>query len=176
MGSGHPYVEKVFEPDLIDVTAALAELDLSPIDLDCVVNSHLHFDHCGANQAFRGLPHYVQAAEIEEAASDNYTIKEWISWDDLVPVAGDLELSEEVSLLSTPGHTPGHQSILIDEGESKLLIAAQAAFSLDEFVRGGDPEVQAHEGIEEKYVASLDRLKAIDADRIYLSHDVREYA
>ena len=81
-----------------------------------------------------------------------------------------------MSLLSTPGHTPGHQSILVVEGESKLLIAAQAAFSLDEFVRGGDPEVQAYEGIEEKYVASLDRLITIDADRIYLSHDVREYA
>ena len=176
ISSDHHYINRTFTPELLEIKHALAQCGVTLADVDCIVNSHLHFDHCGNNRRFQGLPHYVQAAEIEMAQTDNYTIKKWISNADLVPVEGDLEIEDGVTLLSTPGHTPGHQSILVDAGEVKLLIAAQAAFSYDEFLRGGDPDEQAHEGYEEVYVASLNRLKAIQADRIYLSHDVREVA
>ena len=42
---------------------ALAEHDLSPADVRIVVNTHLHFDHCGQNAVFKHAPFYVQRAE-----------------------------------------------------------------------------------------------------------------
>ena len=47
------------------VADALAELDLSPADIGLVINTHLHFDHCGQNAVFRHAPVYVQRAELE---------------------------------------------------------------------------------------------------------------
>src|ERR1700734_1574299 len=45
------------------VADALAELDLSPADIGLVINTHLHFDHCGQNAVFKHAPFYVQRAE-----------------------------------------------------------------------------------------------------------------
>ncbi len=73
--------------------------------------------------------------------------------------------------IATPGHTPGHQSVLVKAGDSDVLIAAQAAHNGDEYLRGGDPEVQAHEGFREEYVQSILRLKSLGAERTYFSHD-----
>ena len=53
------------------------ELDLASIDI--VVNTHLHFDHCGGNHLFAGKPIYVQRQELDDALSqDDYTIREWV--------------------------------------------------------------------------------------------------
>ena len=49
------------------VAEALAEHDLSPADVKIVVNSHLHFDHCGQNAVFRHAPFYIQRSELERA-------------------------------------------------------------------------------------------------------------
>jgi len=53
------------------------ELDLDGIDI--VVNTHLHFDHCGGNHLFTGKPIYVQRRELDDARStDDYTIRDWV--------------------------------------------------------------------------------------------------
>ena len=53
------------------------DLDLGSIDI--VVNTHLHFDHCGGNHLFAGRPIYVQRQELDDARSqDDYTIREWV--------------------------------------------------------------------------------------------------
>lgn len=44
-----------------------------------VVNTHLHFDHCGGNHLFAGKPIYVQRRELDDARNeDDYTIREWV--------------------------------------------------------------------------------------------------
>jgi N-acyl homoserine lactone hydrolase len=88
-----------------------------------------------------------------------------------VPVSGDLEILEGVTLIATPGHTPGHQSVLVENNGERVLIAAQTAFSADEFLRGGDPDTQAHEGYAETYQQSIVQLKALEASTLYFSHD-----
>ena len=49
---------------------ALAEHDLSPADVHIVINTHLHFDHCGQNAVFKHAPFYIQRAELERARID----------------------------------------------------------------------------------------------------------
>src|SRR5579862_620853 len=49
-----------------------------PRDVVCVINTHLHFDHCGGNRLYPGLPIHVQARELADARLlDDYTIPQW---------------------------------------------------------------------------------------------------
>ena len=83
-----------------------------PRDVACVINTHLHFDHCGGNRLFPGVPIHVQARELADARSlDDYTIREWVDFDGATYVEheGEVELLPGIRLLPAPGHTDGHQ-------------------------------------------------------------------
>ncbi|HEX9476240.1 MAG TPA: MBL fold metallo-hydrolase, partial [Candidatus Dormibacteraeota bacterium] len=64
-GVGWPY-DMLKEWKIVNRHAAdaLAEHDLSPADVRIVINTHLHFDHCGQNAVFKHAPFYVQRAEL----------------------------------------------------------------------------------------------------------------
>ena len=49
----------------VEVADALAKLDMSPADISLVINTHLHFDHCGQNAVFKHAPFYGQRAELD---------------------------------------------------------------------------------------------------------------
>src|SRR5207244_1286911 len=82
-----------------------------PRDVACVINTHLHFDHCGGNRLFPGVPIYVQRIERETARKPGYTIPEWVEFEGAryVELDGEAEVAAGVSVFPTPGHTPGHQ-------------------------------------------------------------------
>jgi N-acyl homoserine lactone hydrolase len=69
-------------PEVADMDPRLVPLSEQAFDLagvDVVVNTHLHFDHCGGNHLFAGRPIYVQRQELEDARTeDDYTIREWV--------------------------------------------------------------------------------------------------
>ena len=95
----HPAVADM-DPRLTPLSAQ-ADFDLAGIDL--VVNTHLHFDHCGGNHLFTGRPIYVQRRELEDARSENdYTIREWVEAPGVqyVPVDGVLELLPGLRLVT----------------------------------------------------------------------------
>jgi glyoxylase-like metal-dependent hydrolase (beta-lactamase superfamily II) len=157
----------------VSLVEELARFGLLTSDIDLVVNSHLHFDHCGNNQLFPQAQIFVQADELAIARTPNYTVTEWFDYAGapLYPVSGNIEIRPGIKLLSTPGHTPGHQAVLIETGSACQLVAAQAAYTAGEFDRGGDPEEQAHSGLEAQYRRSIARLKTLSATHIYFSHD-----
>lgn len=173
VGIGNAYVERKFEPRRIPITDAMSRFGVVPADVTMVVNSHLHFDHCGNNSVFRGARAFIQASELEVARTTSYTVREWFDFPGarICPVDGDLEITAGVTLLAAPGHTPGHQAVLVETDGGPELIAAQAAFTASEFRRGGDPDVQAHEGLEVPYQQSIARLKSFGAGTTYFSHD-----
>ena len=128
------------------------EVDLAGIDM--VVNTHLHFDHCGGNHLFAGKPIYVQRRELDDARTqDDYTIREWVDAPGVryVPVDGELELLPGVRLLPAPGHTPGTQVVVVETAGRPVVVAGDAAVwfgELDEpetegqlLIRGLDPEL-----------------------------------
>ena len=102
-------------PAMADLDPRLRPLSKQDFDLagiDIVVNTHLHFDHCGGNHLFAGTPIYVQRRELDDARSeDDYTIREWVEAPGVryVPVDGELELLPGLRLVPAPGHTPGMQ-------------------------------------------------------------------
>jgi glyoxylase-like metal-dependent hydrolase (beta-lactamase superfamily II) len=101
----HPDARVVVDTGMTELHPAVADMDprLVPLSeqafdlagVDIVVNTHLHFDHCGGNHLFAGRPIYVQRQELEDARTeDDYTIREWVEAPGVryEPVDGELEL------------------------------------------------------------------------------------
>ena len=75
----HPDARVLVDTGLTELHPAVADLDprlrppsaqeLDPTGIDIVVNTHLHFDHCGGNHLFAGKPIYVQRQELDDARS-----------------------------------------------------------------------------------------------------------
>jgi N-acyl homoserine lactone hydrolase len=177
VGEGNEHIEHRFEPFRTPIDQELARVGLDRADITLIVNSHLHFDHCGNNCLFPRAIVFVQGEELATARKlgTRYTVPQWFDYDEAVirPVSGDMEVLDGVTLMATPGHTPGHQSVLIETGAGLTLIAAQAAFTASEFVGGGDAAAQAYQGLQNEYLSSISRLKSIGADEVYFSHDTR---
>src|SRR4026209_2036835 len=85
----HPDARVLVDTGMTELHPAVADLDphLRPLSkqdfdlagIDIVVNTHLHFDHCGGNHLFAGRPVYVQRRELDDARSeDDYTLREWV--------------------------------------------------------------------------------------------------
>src|SRR3954471_23174157 len=136
----HPGARVLVDTGMTELHPAVADLDprLRPLSkqdfdlagIDIVINTHLHFDHCGGNHLFTGIPIYVQRRELDDARSeDDYTIREWVEAPGVqyVPVDGPLELLPGVRLLPTPGHTPGSQVVVVETGGRSVVIAGDTA-------------------------------------------------
>ena len=101
----HPKGRVLVDTGMTQLHPAVADMDprlvppseqagFDPASIDIVVNTHLHFDHCGGNHLFAGKPIYVQRRELDDARSeDDYTIREWVEAPGVryVPVDGELE-------------------------------------------------------------------------------------
>lgn len=120
----------------------LAEVGLTPDDVAVVINTHLHFDHAGGNTtrdpddgvrpAFPNARYVVRAGElayaerVNERTAASYFPANWAS----IAAAGrldtpavDLEVVPGIRTLHTPGHTPHHQSVLIEsDGERACFL------------------------------------------------------
>jgi glyoxylase-like metal-dependent hydrolase (beta-lactamase superfamily II) len=59
------------------VADALDEHDMTPGDIGLVINTHLHFDHCGQNAVFKHAPFYIQRAELERARRESPQLAGW---------------------------------------------------------------------------------------------------
>jgi N-acyl homoserine lactone hydrolase len=150
----HPLVADM-EPRLRPLTEH--HIDLAGIDI--VVNTHLHFDHCGGNHLFAGKPIYVQRRELDDArGKDDYTIREWVDAPGVryEPVDGKLELLPGLRLVPAPGHTPGLQVVVIETAERPIVV-------------GGDVAVWYGELDEPETEGQL-KVLALDPAAVWLTH------
>lgn len=121
------------------IAVALAELGVEPDSIDVVVLTHLHFDHvggctrrtgAGVEPVFRRARHVVQRAELDAALHPHERNRASYLDENLGPlleaglidpVEGELEVTPGVHVLPTPGHSRGHQSVLVDGGGERAL-------------------------------------------------------
>jgi len=179
VGRGNEFLDEVYQPTVTDLGEALAHVGVDARDVVAIVNSHLHFDHCGQNPMFYGLqvPVYVQQAEVEAARQPFYTDPAWASVpiDQLRRVDGDESLADGVRIVATPGHTAGHQSLVIEGDGEVAVIAAQSVWRAGEFETGDPSAGNVSEELWKDGVDSLRRLRSLDPAVAYFSHDETTY-
>lgn len=118
---------------------SLGKLGVGPADIDLVINTHLHGDHCGGNTmygesgdvvpSFPRATYCVQRLELADAMYPNERTRATYRKENFEPLAqsgqlrllsGDTRLTDQIRVVVTPGHTRAHQCVVV---ESRGLIA-----------------------------------------------------
>jgi glyoxylase-like metal-dependent hydrolase (beta-lactamase superfamily II) len=134
------------EGGLVD---GLARHGVSPEQVDVVINTHLHSDHCAGNTVRRGegvaptfprAEYLVQRMEWADASHPNVRTRATYFSDNFAPLLaegrlrllhGDEPITPHVRCVITPGHTRGHQSVLLSSGEWRgLFVSDMATFAV----------------------------------------------
>ncbi|MET8623994.1 N-acyl homoserine lactonase family protein [Kitasatospora sp. NPDC004669] len=177
IGAGSPETEAHYRPVRRPLPEALAAAGVSVSDIDLVVNCHLHFDHCGGNPLLAGTPVLVQAKELATARRGDYTIDALVDFPDAVyrELDGETEVWPGVRVLPTPGHTDGHQSLLVERlGDCTVLLAGQAYDFATEYGQAVLARQAAREGVAAPlpgYRGWLDRVAEHGPRQVLFAHD-----
>ena len=174
VGAGNELIDELYRPDVIGVVDALNGLGIDERDVVAIVNSHLHFDHCGQNPALPWAPVWVQRAEAALVDEPHFTVPEWarVSPGRQRSIDGDTQLAPGLEIVATPGHTPGHQSLLIHDGTDVVVLGGQCCYTCAEFDRGTLASTDVHdESWLESGLESLRRLRSLAPAAVHLSHD-----
>ncbi len=128
----------------------LGSLGFRPEDVDLVIDTHLHGDHCGGNTAYdeQGRPrpvfpratYAIQRVELADASFPNERTRGTYYPENFAPLDeahvlrvlnGDTQITPEIRTLTTPGHTRAHQSIIIENaGQTAVFLADAAAWAV----------------------------------------------
>ncbi len=148
-----------------EVGPQLRRLGLSPDDVRWVVLTHLHQDHDGGLHHFPNAEFLVSREEWAVATGfkgrmNGYLNQRWPSWFqpglvdfDQIPFGPFashhlLTQSGDVHLIPTPGHSPGHLSLILVKGDCSIIFAGDASYTQDLLIAqqadgiGGDPQAQ----------------------------------
>jgi len=171
---------------------ALKKLGVSPEDIDFVVNTHLHWDHCFNNALFTRARIYVQQKELEYAISplpphyvyyESYQLGMYPQWlksmERMVAVEGDHHLLPGIDLIFLPGHTPGFQGVLVNTAAGKCMIAGDTLPQYENWT--GNPHVKHLKRIVSgihvnlyDYYRTMNRIEEL-ADFILPGHDLKVF-
>ena len=165
-------------PDGVEIAAQLARLRLVPADIRYVVNSHLHYDHCGGNALFPNATLIVHAKEWRAAQRPNTQAAGIYNPLDFDHMAARHEIESELDVFGdgsvvvfpTPGHTPGHQSLRVELDTGTVVLAADCCYlkrTLDTL------HLPRSVYNRDQMLASLGQLRALQSGgaRIFFGHD-----
>jgi N-acyl homoserine lactone hydrolase len=164
------------------VLTGLAEIGLAADDIDLVINSHLHPDHCGCNAFFRKATFLVHRDELAAARAPGSEASGYLAadWDQPMPVdeiAGqrDLFADGRVVLLPLPGHTPGSIGALAQLDRSGAYLLAGDTVSLRETLDTGI--IPRNTWNAEALTKSLAEVRHVESSGVTVlcSHDARQW-
>jgi glyoxylase-like metal-dependent hydrolase (beta-lactamase superfamily II) len=180
----HPYFRLAVKFDVSpedEVGPQLRAKGLDPGDVKAVILTHLHSDHAG------GIPHFPhselfiargewEAAQGFKGEAGGYLPKHFPQWLKPTLVDGEHTVAEGVRITPTPGHTPDHQSVVVEDGERTLFIAGDASYREDIMREGVADGVTTS---PKTHLETLARIRAFvdEHDAVYLpTHDVGSVA
>jgi glyoxylase-like metal-dependent hydrolase (beta-lactamase superfamily II) len=166
-----------------ELAAALASAGARPEEITTVVLTHLHYDHAGNNQLFPKARFFVQREELRYAlaptsfdATAYFAPSLGITPDYLGTkfelLDGDAEIADGVRVITTPGHTPGHQSVIVDTAGGRYCIAGDAVMWYENMEKRIPPGI--HTSMIE-CMASLERI-AREAEHVLPGHEPKVFA
>jgi len=192
-GSDEKWAKKYHHPinqsEEMKPVNALKKFDVKPEDINIIINTHLHWDHCFNNDIFKNAKIYVQRDEIRFAISpiptqysyyESYQIgmtPKWIeSMNRFVTVDGDYNIKEGIDLITLPGHTPGFQGVLVNTTKGKYLIAGDCVGLMENWEIGtmGEPTPSGIHVSLEDYYESFKKMKRL-CDYVLPGHDEKVF-
>jgi glyoxylase-like metal-dependent hydrolase (beta-lactamase superfamily II) len=156
---------------------ALAAVGATAADIDVIANCHLHFDHAGGNYLFPGTRILVQDAELAAAREPDFTYPAY-AFDypnaNFGVIDGEADVGPGLRLVPTPGHTPGHQSLLVDTDEGRWLLAGQASTTTWAFGAEAFAARLAADGLDHigTFPEWMPHLREWGVERAYFAHDL----
>ncbi len=121
-----PEVEEEHGVEILEFEDALATVDLKPKDIDIIIHTHLHNDHCENDYLCTNAKVYVQKTELkffnDPHPLDHRYYPDLLDDVDVVTIEGNTEIVDGIDVMLTPGHTPGGQSVVIRTRQGKVLI------------------------------------------------------
>lgn len=176
----NPEVDAHFKPMRWPLEQLLAPLGLRLGDVKVIGNCHLHFDHAGGNNRFPDIPILAQRVEHESAATtEDYTIPGIADF----PGAryelldGDAPVWEGLRIVPTPGHTAGHQSLVVETRQGRVVLAGQSFNFASDYAKARLAQELRHAGYQTDvdYPAWMDLVEALDPWRVLFAHDVASW-
>jgi N-acyl homoserine lactone hydrolase len=164
-----------------NLSEGLARFGVTPAEIDIVILTHLHLDHVAYVQDVKHARFIVQADEVAFARNPHPTDRFYdfsvLEGLQLEVVRGDVQVTPNVRLILTPGHTVGGQSVVVETSKGTAVITGFCCIH-DNFDQAaslrGRPEVIVP-GIHHDVIAAYDsmvRVKGL-ADIIIANHDAR---
>ncbi|MGQ9600803.1 MAG: N-acyl homoserine lactonase family protein [Anaerolineae bacterium] len=172
------------------VVNQLAKLGITPQQITHVVFSHLHLDHAGGTGAFPNATYYVQRAEMQYAyVPDFYQRaayiradfdKPYLNWylleghlEDFYDLLGD----GKIKIVFTPGHTPGHQSLLVDlDNWGPTLLTGDSIYTTEILNEDVLPGLVYSPPDCVKSIKKMRNLQRVHGVRIITGHDPDSWA
>lgn len=155
---------------------ALAQRDLAPDGIDCVVLTHWHHDHSANTGIFSGGELVVGKGELHfgrEIYGDEDVQAKLKNYRAITEVDGVYEVCAGVKVLYTPGHTPGSVSVLVDEKDHKTAIMGDSIMTKSEwFADNAFSHWYTKEQLEE-LKKNKELIRAHHPDSIIPGHDRR---
>ena len=166
------------------IASQLSEIGLMPDDIGTLVISHAHYDHAGNCRLFRKAKWIAQQAEYDAMFGPNPEDFGYIP--DLYAtlrrnpiefVSGDHDVFGDgaVRLISTPGHTLGHCSLLVRLPETgPVLLSGDCAHNHDNFVHRRVPAFNAGHEATVTSMEKVDKLLRAEGATMWINHDTAE--
>jgi N-acyl homoserine lactone hydrolase len=178
MGRGDDDLESHYRPRRIALDDGLHRAGLDRGDVTAVVNCHLHFDHCGGNPMLAGRPVFTQRRELDAARTADYTVPELVDHVGVryVELDGEAEIATDCLVLPTPGHTAGHQALVVRCGDGTVVLAGQAHDTASEYARNqlawrvmaASPDAAETLPVPPGWIG---RIEELDPARVVFAHD-----
>lgn len=165
------------------VVNRIATLGLKPEDISIIINSHLHFDHAGGNCDFPNATMIVQRAEMNAATDPDLIVRNAFNPDDyksnlkrkLIDGEHDVFGDGVLLLKPTPGHTPGHQCLLVTIDDRRILLAADASYIAENLERQMVSRLSFDIEAAKRSLAKLAEWKA-EGWEIMIGHDLDQWS
>lgn len=159
-----------------EIRSVLAEQDVQPTDITMIANCHFHSDHSGGNHRFPGVPIFVQRNEVAHLrVTPDYTHAPSVAdftGAVIEEIDGEAEPLPGIRIIPTPGHSPGHQSLVVETEQGRVVLGGQAFnFSSDYARQRYSLELALRGERHGPYPDWIARIHELDPWRVHFAHD-----
>jgi glyoxylase-like metal-dependent hydrolase (beta-lactamase superfamily II) len=168
------------------LASQLAEIGVAPNQIGYLAFSHSHGDHVGNGNMFSAATLYIQKAEYDAAFGPDPAkygfvpeTYERLRANRVVQLAGDFDVFGDgsVKIVSTPGHTPGHQSLLVRLPKTgAVVLSGDAAHFSENFALRRVPGFNFDIEQSRQSMDKLDALVKAEHAQLWINHDAQQNA